>query len=48
MADDIRSMLMDDHDIVRTGLHKLPWIKEGIRVVGDYASAVEALGRISS
>ena len=48
MADNFRCVLVDDHDIVRSGLRKLLSIKEGIRIVGDYASAVEALGRISS
>ena len=46
MADPIRVYLLDDHDVVREGLRFLLEQQEGIEVVGESASAVEAAARI--
>lgn len=41
----IRLMLVDDHDIVRTGLKSFLETQEGIQVVAEAASGLEALQR---
>ena len=41
----IRLMLVDDHDIVRTGLRSYLETQSGIQVVADASSGVEALER---
>ena len=43
---DIRVFLLDDHEIVRTGLRSLLEATEGFVVVGEAATAAEALDRI--
>ncbi len=43
---DIRIFLLDDHEIVRTGLRSLFEATEGFVVVGEAATAAEALDRI--
>jgi len=43
---DIRVFLLDDHEIVRTGLRSLLEATEGFVVVGAAATAAEALDRI--
>jgi DNA-binding NarL/FixJ family response regulator len=48
MAEDIRLVIVDDHQIVRSGLRKLLALQEGIRVVGEYSSPAEALARLPS
>ena len=48
MTQDIRCVIVDDHDIVRGGLRKLLSLQDGIRVVADYASATEAVARVAS
>lgn len=42
----IRVFLLDDHEIVRTGLRSLFEANEGFDVVGEAATAAEALDRI--
>jgi two-component system, NarL family, response regulator DevR len=39
----IRVFLLDDHELVRRGLRDLLWAQEDIEVVGDAATAEEAL-----
>ncbi len=41
----IRLMLVDDHDIVRTGLKTYLETQEGIEVIAEAASGLEALQR---
>lgn len=48
MAEDIRLVIVDDHQIVRSGLRKLLALEDGIRVVGEYSSPAEALARLPS
>jgi len=43
---DIRIFLLDDHEIVRTGLRSLFEATEGFVIVGEAATAAEALDRI--
>jgi two-component system, NarL family, response regulator DevR len=43
---DIRIFLLDDHEIVRTGLRSLFEATDGFVVVGEAATAAEALDRI--
>lgn len=47
MADPIRVFLVDDHDVVRRGLHALIDEAEDVEVVGEAASAGMALAGIS-
>jgi two-component system, NarL family, response regulator DevR len=42
----IRVFLLDDHELVRRGVKDLLWAEEDITVVGDAATAEEALERI--
>jgi DNA-binding NarL/FixJ family response regulator len=42
----IRVFLLDDHELVRRGVRDLLWAEEGISVVGEAATAAEALERI--
>jgi two-component system, NarL family, response regulator DevR len=42
----IRVFLLDDHELVRRGVRDLLWAEEDITVVGDAATAEEALERI--
>jgi two-component system, NarL family, response regulator DevR len=42
----IRVFLLDDHELVRRGIRDLLWIEEDITVVGDAATAADALERI--
>lgn len=46
MAEKIRVYLLDDHDVVREGLRFLLEQHDDIEVVGESASAVEAIARI--
>lgn len=46
VTEKIRVFLLDDHDVVREGLRFLLERQEDIEVVGDSASAVEAMARI--
>ena len=46
MEEEILVVIVDDHEIVRTGLRKMLNMEEGIRVVADYSSAREALARL--
>jgi two-component system response regulator DevR len=46
MTETIRVFLLDDHDVVREGLRFLLERQDDIEVVGDSASAVEAIARI--
>jgi DNA-binding NarL/FixJ family response regulator len=46
MSDTIRVFLLDDHEIVREGLRALLDSQEGFEVVGEAATAAEALARI--
>jgi DNA-binding NarL/FixJ family response regulator len=42
----LRVFLLDDHEVVRTGLRSLLEANEGFEVVGEAATAAEALSRI--
>ena len=42
----IRVFLLDDHELVRRGVRDLLWAEEDITVVGEAATAAEALERI--
>jgi DNA-binding NarL/FixJ family response regulator len=42
----IRVFLLDDHEVVRRGVHELLSDDEGIEVVGEAGTAAEALSRI--
>jgi two-component system response regulator DevR len=42
----IRIFLLDDHELVRRGLHELLSLEDDLEVVGEAASAHEALARI--
>ena len=44
--EDIRILLVDDHDVVRHGLRHMLESEEGMKVVGDYANAQEALDQV--
>jgi two-component system response regulator DevR len=46
VTETIRVFLLDDHDVVREGLRFLLERQDDIEVVGDTASAVEAIARI--
>ena len=46
MAGPTRVFLLDDHEIVRRGLRELLEGEEGFAVVGEAATAEEALARI--
>ncbi len=43
MATNIRIVLVDDHDIVRTGLKSFLEAQEGLQVVGEAGSGIEAI-----
>lgn len=43
MADPIRLVLVDDHDVVRTGLKTFLATQEGLEVVGEAKSGLQAL-----
>lgn len=43
MKEDIKVLLVDDHELIRQGLQGMLEPEEGIKVVGDYSSAEEAL-----
>jgi NarL family two-component system response regulator LiaR len=43
MGDDIRLLIVDDHPVVREGLHGMLSRKEGLEVVGEAADGVEAV-----
>ncbi|EPD56139.1 MULTISPECIES: response regulator [Streptomyces] len=42
----IRVFLLDDHEVVRRGVHELLWAEGDIEVVGEAGTAAEALARI--
>jgi two-component system, NarL family, response regulator DevR len=42
----VRVFLLDDHELVRRGVRDLLWAQEDVTVVGDAATAEEALERI--
>lgn len=42
----IRVFLLDDHEVVRRGVHELLTAEDGIEVVGEAGTAAEALARI--
>jgi two-component system response regulator DevR len=42
----IRVFLLDDHEIVRRGLHELFDAEDDLEIVGDASTAEEAIGRI--
>ncbi len=42
----VRIFLLDDHELVRRGVRDLLWAEEDLRVVGEAATAEEALERI--
>jgi DNA-binding NarL/FixJ family response regulator len=42
----VRVFLLDDHELVRRGIRDLLWVQEDVAVVGDAATAGEALERI--
>ena len=42
----IRVFLLDDHELVRRGLHDLLSLEDDLQIVGEAASASEALARI--
>jgi DNA-binding NarL/FixJ family response regulator len=42
----VRVFLLDDHELVRQGVRDLLWAQEDVTVVGDAATAEEALERI--
>jgi two-component system, NarL family, response regulator DevR len=42
----IRVFLLDDHELVRRGVRDLLWAQEDMTVVGDAATAAEAIERI--
>lgn len=46
VMEDIRILLVDDHDVVRHGLRHMLESEEGMKVVGDYANAQEALAQV--
>lgn len=46
MKEDIKVLLVDDHELIRQGLQGMLEPEEGIEVVGDYSSAEEALSEI--
>jgi DNA-binding NarL/FixJ family response regulator len=41
----IKVFLLDDHEVVRLGLHQLLGAEPDIEVVGDGATAAEAIAR---
>ena len=47
MPEDIRCIIVEDHEIVRSGLRKLLSREEGIRVVAEYSSPMEALAWVT-
>ena len=42
----ITVFLLDDHEVVRRGVHELLAAEDGIEVVGEAGTAAEALARI--
>ena len=42
---DVRILLVDDNDVVRHGLRHMLESEEGMKVVGDFANAEEALAQ---
>ncbi len=42
----VRVFLLDDHEVVRRGIRDLLWAEDDIKVVGEAATAAEALERI--
>ena len=45
--DRITVFLLDDHELVRRGLHELISLEDDLEVVGEAATAAEALARNS-
>jgi DNA-binding NarL/FixJ family response regulator len=45
-VDDVRLFLLDDHELVRRGIRDMLWSVEGIVVVGEAATAAEAMEAI--
>ena len=46
MAEPVRIFLLDDHELVRRGIRDLLWVEDDMTVVGEAATAEEALHRI--
>ena len=46
MSNDIRIVLVDEHEIPRQGLRLMLELEKGMKVVGEYADAEEALSKI--
>ena len=46
MKEDIKVLLVDDHELIRAGLQSMLAPEEGIEVVGDCSSAEEALSEV--
>ena len=44
----VRVLLVDDHDLVRTGIRRLLEDNEGIEVVGEARSGEEALSAVQA
>ena len=42
----VRVFLLDDHELVRRGIRDLLWAEDDVSVVGEAATAEEALERI--
>src|SRR5690625_1265136 len=47
MADPIRVMIIDDHEVVRRGLTNVVDAAEGLSVVGEAGSVAEAIRRLA-
>lgn len=43
MPEKIRVVIADDHPVVRTGLHMMPGMEEGIELVGEAVDGVAAI-----
>ncbi len=46
MPEPVRIFLLDDHELVRRGIRDLLWVEDDMTVVGEAATAEEALQRI--
>ncbi len=48
MTENIRVLIADDHNVVRSGLHALLETEPGIEVVGEASDGVEAVLKVRS